>query len=201
MGARSKPGPVREYRFSANLDTAHLAAFREALVDLAGGFTEITTDRGPRYIVGLRGRGARQRIIKLLARWAPYTQEGNIRIESQAAAPDGAEIFFLLPLLRNPAGGPRRPLFTNDQLARLRVELASRFHFQPIMVRVYGEWRNEMGELVPDHSLLIRIPRRSRRTIPNLRQFIRRQILGDPGCDQDYIYLSSRWRGEFIAPA
>ena len=201
MGGRGNPKPVREYRFSANLPAAHLAAFREALVDLAGGFTEVGTDRGTRYIVGLRGRGPRQRLIKLLARSAPYTQQGSIRLERQTAAPDGAEIFFLLPLLRNPGGGPRQPLFTNEQLARLRTELASRFHFQPVMVRVYGEWRNNTGEPVPDDSLLIRIPRRSRRTIPNLRQFIRLRILGDPSCDQDYIYLSSRWRGEFIAPA
>ncbi len=199
MDGRGKPRPVRECRFSANLDAAHLAAFREALVDLAGGFTEVGTERGTRYIVGLRGRRARQRIIKLLARWAPYTQEGNIRIERQAAAPDSAEIFFLLPLLRNPRGGLRRPLFTNEQLARLRTELATRFHFQPVMVRVYGEWQDDAGELVPDHSLLIRVPRRSRQTIPNLRQFIRLRILDHQSCDQDYVYLSSRWRGEFIA--
>lgn len=199
MGGQGKPTPVREYRFSADLDADHLAPFREALVDLAGGFTEVGTDRGTRYIVGLRGRGARQRLIKLLDRWAPYTQQGSIRLERQVSARDGAEIFFLLPLHRNPGGGARQPLLTNEQLARLRTELASRFHFRPAMVRVYGEWRNNAGELVPDHSLLIRIPRRSLRTIPNLRQFIRLRILGDPSCDQDHTYLSSRWRGEFIA--
>jgi len=64
------------------------------------------------------------------------------------------EIYFLLPLQRNPdpAGGMRRPLFTNEQLAGFRDELARRFRFRPEMVRVCGEWRNDAGKLIPDHS-------------------------------------------------
>jgi hypothetical protein len=195
------PKPVREYRFSATIDGPDLTAFREALVDLAGGFTEITIERGTRYIVGLSGRGANQRVQDLLAQWAARTREGNIEIEDQASAADRDEIYFLLPLQRNPApgGGPRLPLFTNEELAALRGDLARRFHFRPEMVRVYGEWRNKAGELVPDHSLLIRVPRRSRGTVPALRGFIRGDILAAPNCDQDCIHLSNRWRGEFIA--
>jgi len=140
---------------------------------------------------------------------ATLPPSGKLLSISQAASPRSARVaasvtlldWLLLPLLRNPGGGPRQPLFTNEQLARLRTELASRFHFRPVMVRVYGEWRKNTGELVPDDSLLIQTPRRSRRTIPNLRRFIRLRILGDPSCDQDYIYLSSCWRGEFVALA
>lgn len=196
--ARTPPKPVREHRFLVNLFAAHLPAFREALVDLAGGFTEIATDYGTRYVVGLRGRAAKKRMARLLATWAPQTQAGNIRIESPVNAPDRDEIFFLLPLQRNPGRGPRQPLFTNEKLAGLRAELARRFHFRPVMVQVYGEWRNDAGELVPNHSLLVRVPRRGRGTVPALRRFLKKDLLGDPRCAQEYIYLSSRSRGEFV---
>lgn len=202
-GSQQVPKPVREYRFSATIDGPELAAFREALVDLAGGFTETTTELGTRYIVGLSGRGAKQRVLNLLAQWAAPTREGNIKLEDQATSTDRGEIYFLLPLQRNPDPDSERrlPLFTNEELEALREDLARRFHFRPEMVRVYGEWRNNAGELIPDDSLLIRVPPRSRGTVPALRRFIRRAILAAPNCDQDCIYLSNRWRGEFIARA
>jgi len=197
------PKPVREYRFVANLREDDLPAFREALVDLADGFTEIGTSQGTRYIVGLRGRGARQRLQRLLAEWEPRARQGKIDLEDCSTAADRDEIYFLLPLQRNPdpAGGPRRPLFTNEQLAGFRDELAQRFRFRPEMVRVYGEWRNDAGQLIPDYSLLIRVPRRGRGSLPALRRFIRREVLATQGCDQDYVYLSSRWLGEFVPGA
>lgn len=203
MAGTAVPRPVREYRFVANLRGDALTAFREALVDLSGGFTEIATGRGTRYVVGLRGRGARQRILRFLAQWAHRTREGKIDFEDRSTAADRDEIYFLLPLQRNldPAGGPRLPLFTNEQLAGFRDELAQRFHFRPETVRVYGEWRNDAGQLIPDYSLLIRVPRRSRGTVPALRKFVRHGVLAVQGCDQDYIYLSNRWRGEFVARA
>jgi len=197
------PRPVREFRFAANLQGDDLAAFREALVDLAGGFTEISDDRGIRYVVGLRGRGATQRMLGFLTEWSHRTRECKIDLEDRSAAKDRDEIYFLLPLWRNPdpTGGPRLPLFTNEQLADLRNELARRFRFRPETVRVYGEWRNDAGQLIPDVSFLIRVPRRDRGTGPALRRFIRRDVLAAQGCDQDYIYLSTRWRGEFVARA
>src|SRR3990172_5162133 len=145
------PKPVREYRFVANLREDDLPAFREALVDLADGFTEIGTSQGTRCIVGLRGRGARQRLQRLLAEWEPRARQGKIDLEDCSTAADRDEIYFLLPLQRNPdpAGGPRRPLFTNEQWAGFRDELARRFRFRPEMVRVYGEWRNDAGQLMP----------------------------------------------------
>lgn len=129
MTGAAVPRPVREYRFAANLRGDDLAAFREALVDLAGGFTEITDDRGMRYVVGLRGRGATQRMLRFLAEWAQRTRERRIDLEDRSTAED-------------------------------RDELARRFHFRPETVRVYGEWRNDAGQLIPDDSLLIRVPRR-----------------------------------------
>lgn len=203
MRGAAVPRPVREYRFAANLRGDDLAAFREALVDLAGGFTEIADDRGTRYVVGLRGRGATQRLLRFLAKWAHRTRERRIGLEDRSTTEDRDEIYFLLPLQRNPdpAGGPRLPLFTNEQLAGFRDELARRFHFRPETVRVYGEWRNDAGQLIPDDSLLIRVPRRGRGTVPALRRFIRHDVLVDQGCDQDYIYLSNRWHGEFVARA
>ena len=200
MTGAAVPRPVREYRFAANLRGDDLAAFREALVDLAGGFTEIADDRGTRYVVGLRRRAATQRMLRFLAEWAQRTRERRIDLENRSTAEDRDEIYFLLPLQRNPdpAGGPRLPLFTNEQLAVFRDELARRFHFRPEMVRVYGEWRNDAGQLIPDDSLLIRVPRRGRGTAPALRRFIRHDVLAVQGCDQDYIYLSNRWRGEFV---
>lgn len=77
-------------------------------------------------------------------------------------------------------------------------KLARGFGFRPVSVAVYGEWRDEHGALIPDHSFLVRVPRFDRGTLPALRGFIRREILSDPSCDQDCIYLSSRWRGEFV---
>jgi len=203
MAAAEVPKPVREFRFVGNLREDDLPAFREALIDLARGFTEIGTNRGTRYIVGLRGRGARQRLQRLLAEWGPRSRQGEIDLEDRWTVADRDEIYLLLPLQRNPdpTGGPRLPLFTNEQLAALRDELARRFQFRPEMVRVYGEWRNDAGELVPDYSLLVRVPRRNQGTMPALRRFIRREILAAPDCDQDYIYLSSRWRGEFVPGA
>jgi len=202
MAAAEVPKPVREHRFVANLREDDLPAFREALVDLAGGFTEIGTSQGTRYIVGMRGQGAKQRVQRLLEEWRPRTRDGKIELEDRSTAVDRHEIYFLLPLQRNPdAGRPRPPLFTNEQLAAWREELARRFHFRPEMVRVYGEWRNDAGDLVPDYSLLVRVPRRNQGTVPALRRFVRREILAAPDCDQDYIYLSSRWRGEFVPGA
>src|SRR3990172_2325666 len=148
------PKPVREYRFVANLREDDLPAFREALVDLADGFTEIGTSQGTRYIVGLRGRGARQRLQRLLAEGEPRARQGKIDLEDCSTAADRDEIYFLLPLQRN-----------------------------------------------PDYSLLIRVPRRGRGSLPALRRFIRREVLATQGCDQDYVYLSSRWLGEFVPGA
>lgn len=95
----------------------------------------------------MRGPGARQRLQRLLAEWEPRAREGKIDLEDCSTAADRDEIYFLLPLQRNPdpAGGPRRPLFTNEQWAGFRDELAQRFRFRPEMVRVYGEWRNDAG--------------------------------------------------------
>ncbi|MBI4613525.1 MAG: hypothetical protein HY720_07945 [Planctomycetes bacterium] len=91
--------------------------------------------------------------------------------------------------------------FTNEQIAAPREILVRRFHPRREAVRVYGEWRNDAGKPVSDYSLLVRVPRRNQGTVPVLRRFIRREILAAPDCDQDYIYLSSRWRGEFVAGA
>lgn len=191
--------PVREYRFSATLSNDQdRATFREALVDLAGGFTEITTDGGTSYRVGLRGRTSTQQLRQLLTTWAPRTASGVISLEPFPQTRVRRDIYFLLPLLRNPGSGPRQPLFTNEQLAALWTHLAERFHFRPIAVQVYGEWRDRSGQLIPDHNLLIKVPDRGRGTAPRLRRFIRQMILAAPTCDQDYIYLSIAWRGEFI---
>lgn len=202
MTARSGvPSPVQEYRFVADLAAHDLPAFREALVNLAGGFTEIDMPRGTPTIVGLRGPGSEQQIQKLLDEWSSRDRRGAISLEDQKTAQDRDEVFFLLPIRRIPKqpGKPRPPLFTNERLAEIREELARQFQFRPDMVRVYGEWRNSDGQLIPDPSLLIRVPRRSEKTAPRLRAFIRRAILANPDCDQDCIYLSSRWRGEFVA--
>lgn len=203
MAGTTVPRPVREYRFVATLYGRDVTEFREALVDLADGFTESATDRGTRYVVGLRGRGAKQRMLRFLAQWAHRTRKGRIDLEDRDIAPDQDEVYFLLPLQRNPdpARARRLPLFTNEQLAGFRKELAWRFHFRPETVQVYGEWRNDAGQLIPDYSFLIRVPRRGRGTIPALRKFIRHDVLAAQGCDQDYIYLSTRWRGEFVVGA
>lgn len=55
MASSGGSRPVREHRFTANLAGAELVRFREALVDLAGGFTEIASGGGTRYVVGLTG--------------------------------------------------------------------------------------------------------------------------------------------------
>lgn len=65
MAGTTVPRPVREYRFVAALYGRDLTEFREALVDLADGFTESATDRGTRCVVGLRGRGASELAEKL----------------------------------------------------------------------------------------------------------------------------------------
>jgi hypothetical protein len=191
---------VREYRFVADFAEHDVRVFREQLVDLAGGFTEIATDSGTRYMVGIRGRRARKRLLELLEIWAPKVAQGKIELDDWEMSPDQHEIYFLLPLQKNPddTNAPRSPLFTNEWLATLRQSLAVRFHFLPVMVRVYGEWRSEAGALIPDFSLLIRVPRREHDTSASLRQFIREEILKDPDCDQDCIYLSSSWVGEFV---
>lgn len=194
------PKRLREYRFVADLEGNDLVAFREELVDLAGGFTEIHTEAGTRYIVGLRGRDAKHSILKLLGKWEARTKKGKIDIEDRATASDPNEIYFLLPLRRNPdrAGGLRLPAFTNEELAALRMKLAHKFHFRPVMVQVYGEWRNDTGELIPDDSVLIHVPYRNQRTITLLRAFLKLEVLASETCDQDCLYLSYRWRGEFV---
>ncbi|MBI4705392.1 MAG: hypothetical protein HY744_30170 [Deltaproteobacteria bacterium] len=194
------PKAVRECRFVANPRDEDLVAFRKDLLGLAGGFTEIGTTQGTRYIVGLSGRGARRRIQRLLAEWGPRFRQGGVGLEDHSTAADRDEIYFLLPLQKNPdpSGRPRLPLFTNEQLAAWREELARRFHFRPEMVQVYGEYRNDAGVPVPDKLLLLRVPRRNRGTVRALRRFIRLKILAAPNCDQDCIYLSSRWRAELV---
>jgi len=173
---------------------------REDLIGLAGGFTEIEAGGRLRFILCLAGRDAKQRVLELVEAWK--TRGVVVSLEDQERAPDRDEVYFLLPLQRNPdlAGGPRGPLFTNEDLAGIRTELARRFSFRPEMVRVYGEWRNAAGELVPDVSFLIRVPRRGRGTTPSLRRFLREHILANPRCDQDCLYLSNRWRGEYVYP-
>ena len=192
---------VFEYRFVADFQGDDLPAFREALVELAGGFTEIPGDRGTRYVIGLQGRDARRRLRAVLIRWSSHARAGRINLEQRSISWARDEIYFLLPLQRNPdqPGKPRLPLFTNEQFACFRDSLARDFHFRPEAVRVYGEWRNDAGRLIPDHLLLFRVPRRGRGVVHSLRRFIRRVLLSAPGCDQDYVYLSSRWRGEYVA--
>ena len=147
MAGDAVPSPVREYRFLANLRGEDLAAFREGLVDLAGGFTEVAGDRRTRWIVGLRGKGAKQRILRFLTQWARRSRDRRIDLEDRTTTAERDEIYFLLPLQRNPdpAGGPRLPLFTNEQLIGFREELARRFHFRPEAVRVYGSGGTTQG--------------------------------------------------------
>ncbi len=201
MGHKYKP-PRRgqECRFIVGIDEKDVPGFREDLVALAGAFTEMQVGHLLRYVVGLKGRSARRRVEELLARWKVRAR--SIELEERQFSPDHDEIYFLLPLHRNPdpGGGSRLPLLTNEDLAELRVQLAMKFHFRPEMVRVYGEWRNADGVLVPDLSLLIRVPRRGRRTVAALRRLLRQSILSNPRCDQECLYLSDRWRGELLFP-
>jgi hypothetical protein len=177
-----------------------LRALREDLIRLAGGFTEIEAPHGLRFIVCLAGRDAKKRVQRLVALWKGRWID--VRLEDRRRSADCDEIYFLLPLQRNPdpSGTPRRPLFTNEDLADLRMRLATRFHFRPEMVGVYGEWRDDEGRLIPDISFLVRVPRRGPGTVPALRRFLKRHILANPRCDQDCLYLSNRWRGEYVRP-
>lgn len=198
------PRRVNEQRFTASFaQQADLLAFRKALIDLAGGFTEVSAGRTVRYIVGVRGAQATKALRKLLEDWQGRTRAKRIELEDRTVAADGDEIYFLLPLLRNPdpQSGARRPLFTNEELLALRRQLATLFHFRSETVLVYGEWRSAAGEPVGDQSFLLRVPRRSRMTLSKLRRVIRNDVLANPSCDQDCIYLSSRWQGEFVYPA
>lgn len=199
----SRPIRLREQRFAASFaESTDLITFRRALVELAGGFTEIDAGESKRYIVGLRTARAARSLRTLLADWEGRTRTKRIDLEDRTVAPDGDDPYFLLPLLRNPEpqGGARRPLFTNEELRSLRAHLATLFQFRPELVRVYGEWRSSAGEPVGDESFLIRVPRRNRSTLTRLRRLIRDKILASPSYDQDCIYLSSRWIGEYVYP-
>ena len=90
--------PVREGRFSASFSGPDLHSFRRALVDLAGGFTEIEHGGGARYIVGLKGRNAERFTRRLLTAWGPRCLEGSIELEERKVSPDRDDIYFLLPL-------------------------------------------------------------------------------------------------------
>ncbi len=196
---------MQEFRFLVVSGTREmtgpaLRALREDLIRLAGGFTEIEAPHGLRFIVGLAGRDAKERVRRLVASWR--ARGIGARLEDRRRSTVRDEIYFLLPLQCNPdrSGRPRRPLFTNEDLADLRMRLATQFHFRPEMVRVYGEWRDDEERLIPDVSFLIRVPRRGPGTVPALRNFLKRHILANPRCDQDCLYLSNRWRGEHVRP-
>lgn len=189
---------MKEYRFKADLKNVDLDRLRRALVDAAGGFTEVAGGEERLFIVGIGSAASSRRLRSVLARWAPRGS-GVQRLRRPSAQQD-REAYFLLPLLRNPdrSEQPRRPLFTNEQLNRLRSKLADIFGFRPQMVYVYGEWRNDEGEVVPDQSVMIHVHLARSGTLARLRKFIRKEILGDPSCDQDCIYLSCRWQGEYV---
>lgn len=137
---------LQEHRFTASFaDAADLKGFRKALVDLAGAFTEVVAGDHARYIVGLETEAASEALRRLLADWQGQTHAKTIEFEDRATAPDAYEIYFLLPLRRNPEpkGGARRPLFTNEEIRDLRTRLARLFQFRPELVRVDGEWRDQ----------------------------------------------------------
>ena len=121
-------------------------------------------------------------------------------MDALVSAPDKDELFFLLPLFRNPEveTNERRPLFSNEQMAELRMKLGKTFHFLPEVVHVYGGYRNESGELIPDPSMLIRVPKRNSNSVSDLRRFIRDEILSLGSCDQECIYLSFQWKAELV---
>lgn len=190
----------QETRFVAKIDEVDMPEFREELVNLNRGFTEIATAQGKRFIVALSDSDSKQCLLDLLDRWKQRTRDKNIVIEDQVSAPDKDEIFLLLPLLRNPEEGieERSTLYSNEQMTELVMKLAKKFYCLPQMVHVYGEYRNKAGELIPDPSMLIRVPQRTDNVVSDLRRFIRDEILSHPDCDQECIYLSFQWKAELI---
>lgn len=106
----------REYRLVVK-PGPDVRRLREDLIDLAGGFTKIEAGRRLRYIVCLPGRDVKPRVQELVEAWRG--RGVAVSLEDEERSPDRDELYFLLPLQRNPdpAGGHRRPLFTNEDMA------------------------------------------------------------------------------------
>lgn len=182
------------------LRRGNLTRFRRALLDVAGGFTEVPSNHGTRYIVGLEHARAKPQLEDLLRTWGPQSRSGKITLEERSGADDPDDIFFLLPLKKNPdRRGRRGPLFTNEQFDDFLKALA-RMNFQLTSVLVYGEWRKGRKRYRDRHHLL-RVRRRDEHTVSLLRGFIQSVVLAAPGCDQECIYLSSNWCGELVEHA
>lgn len=189
---------------------AETRVLRDAILELAGGFTEIgpgvLTDLipgpGTGYIVALEAaREAfvlQRRIRELASAWA--LPAPSIRPASRG--PRGKVCYFLLPEFANPEpDGYRRRLLSEERIAAVETELLPSL-VHPI-IRVYGEWkpRFSVRQLDSDVSFIYIVRWRSHEDERQLRSFIETRIFDKSGeCDQETIYLSVRGVASYVYP-
>ena len=164
---------------------------------------DLLPGQGIGYIVALpddcERTGLMDSLVSLSDAWG--LPRPNIVEASQGPRRDYC--FFLLPKMANrDAWGRRRPLFSPERRAGLRVALKGRLS-HPVQ-RVYGEWLPREGyrQRDSDASLIFIAKWESAKTEELLELLIRSDIFdGGKECDQEAIYLSIKGIGRYIYEA
>lgn len=185
-------------------DAARIRQVRDALLDAAGGFTEIAPDAGQLLVPGdgvgyIVALGSASRANKLRARLASLAAQWDLpapRLIEASKGPRRSLCHFLIPEQANPDNkGQRRPLFTPERWARIHAAIEP-WLSHPVLF-VYGEWMppDSWAEKSVDVSRLYCVRRQSKATEARLRRFIQTRVFdGGRECDQWCIYLSVRGR-------
>jgi len=207
---------MREYDFrfpglDPIRDLARIRILRDTLLEIAGGFTEIMPGQledllpgqGLGYIVALPDGYETTRLADRLANLAGAWRLPQPNLVEASQGPRRGYCFFLVPKMANrDASGRRRPLFSPERRAGLRVALKGRLS-HPVQ-RVYGEWlpRESYRQRDSDASLIFIAKWESAKTEEMLELLIRSEIFdGGKECDQEAIYLSIRGIGSYIYEA
>ena len=192
-------------------DDANQARVREvraALLEIAGGFTEILPGEfqdllpgdGLGYIVALKTtqqvRALQIRLSSLALRWrarAPI-------LSSASLGPRKDYCHFLLPEHANPnERGQRRPLFTAARWNSIEGAIKSRLTHRVSFV--YGEWvaGDSAAFFSSDQSRIYVVRWESTATTAFLREFLHTYVFdGGKECDQWCLYLSIQGQSELI---
>jgi len=200
-----------DFRFPG-LDTlsgsSRVRPLRAALLDLAGGFTELPAGfapdllhgDGPGFIVGLNETAKAAALEAQLTALAASWDLSAPQVVRASSGPRRRYGFFLIPKLANRNRlGRRRELFTPERWARLRHALKGRVS-HPITL-VYGEWVPSDASRVLDsdvsHMFVFRLEGDTDARF--LRRFIESEVFdGGVECDQEAIYLSLGGLGLYV---
>ena len=189
-------------------DSARVRELRAALLELAGGFTEINPGTltelipgdGLGYIAALEDH---KKLEDLNQRLEGLAKAWNLPVPSISPASDGPRshcAFFLIPRLANrDETGRRRNLFSPEKWARLKEALQGKLSY-PVQL-VYGEWlpQDSSRGVDQDASFIFVFKLASGKEVEEMCRFIEREVFdGGKECDQEVIYLSIGGMGTYV---